>query len=353
MPSPHRPTTAATGLHTQRLTLLSPGGTPVPRADAPVAGSCLRIAPQAAAALEECLLRTYAHYRPVPVRANVTIKSRASAYSGRFEAAANCPPRRSGACGFAIQMYLHFLIDLLTIVFIDLVLSGDNGVVIALAVKALPQELRLRAIAAGAGFAVVLRVAATFFAGALLHLKFVQLIGGIVILWISVNLFRDAAAAEAPAGRSPGFWKAIWIVIIADITMSTDNILAIAAVAKGNLALLIIGFGLSIPFVVFASSLLARLMDRYRFIVYLGAAILGNVGAEMILNDPFVAHAIRPTLLWRNSAEAAAAIGVLVAGRLFLARSSRASDRPAAVSATDPRPNPLPRRDRGLAEPRP
>lgn len=218
----------------------------------------------------------------------------------------------------------HLLFDLLTIIVINLVLSGDNAVVIALAVKSLPSALRVRALIAGAAAAVLMRVAGTFFAGWLLEVPFLKLIGGITILWIAVALFRPEDEHTAAGARVPvGFWRAIWFIMIADVTMSLDNILAIAQVAQQNLALLIFGLGLSIPLVLFASGLLVTLMDKYPLIVYLGAALLGKVGAEMILTDRLTPRYFAPAPWLLYTIEAAAAVGVVIAGKLLFARSSR------------------------------
>jgi len=221
-------------------------------------------------------------------------------------------------------MTSHFpwqlLFNLLTIVIINLVLSGDNAVVIALAAKTLPQPLRWRAMAAGAGAAVAIRIAVTFFAAELLHVEFLQLAGGILIFWICFNLFREGAQEKAAEARLPSFWKAMWFILAADVTMSTDNILAIAAVAQGSLGLLIFGLGLSIPLVIFASNLLANVMDKYPPIVYLGAALLGRVAAEMILTDSFVGRSLAPSAELRYILEAVSAVGVVIIGRLLEAR---------------------------------
>src|SRR5690242_18352168 len=140
-------------------------------------------------------------------------------------------------------MSAHFILAGLTILLIDLLLGGDNAVVIALAVRALPPPQRRIGISVGAGLAVILRVALTFFAAELLQRRYIQLAGGLVILWIAVKLFTDADPAHA-ARPAPGFWRAIWLIVVADVTMSTDNILAIAAASKGSLPLLIFGLGL-------------------------------------------------------------------------------------------------------------
>ena len=130
---------------------------------------------------------------------------------------------------------------------VDLTLSGDNAVVIAAAVKSLPRPMRNRALLAGAACAVVALVAATFLATRLVHVKFLQLIGGAAILWIAVGLFREEPPLESSAAHLAGFWKAIWFVVVADVTMSTDNILAVAAIAQRNFSLLVFGLALSIP----------------------------------------------------------------------------------------------------------
>jgi len=215
-------------------------------------------------------------------------------------------------------LHWHFLVSILSVVLIDLVLGGDNAVVIACSVRGLSRPQRSRGIAVGAACAVILRVAITFFAADLLGHRFLQLAGGVLILWIAVRLLQDAMPDAASARVTHDFWKAVGYIVAADVTMSTDNILAIAAVSKGNLSLLIFGLGLSIPLVVFASNLLSRLMDRYPLVVYLGAAILGRVGMEMILTDSFVAHKFHPAEPLRYFMQALAALAVVAAGRLRL-----------------------------------
>lgn len=225
--------------------------------------------------------------------------------------------------GIKLVMSPHFILAGLTILLIDLLLGGDNAVVIALAVRTLPVRQRRIGIAVGAGLAVVLRVAITFFAAELLRSRYIQLAGGLLILWIGVKLFADADPAQ-PAAASPSFWKAIWLIVMADVTMSTDNILAIAAASKGSLPLLIFGLGLSIPLVVFTSTLLSRLMDRYPLIVYLGAAILGRVGGDMIMTDAIVVQTFQPSAAIRYGVEVFCAGGVVLAGFLWSRREGHA-----------------------------
>jgi YjbE family integral membrane protein len=217
----------------------------------------------------------------------------------------------------------HFFVRAFSIVLIDLVLGGDNAVVIAFAVRTLPPAERVRGIMLGAGCAVMLRVALTFFAAELLESCFLQLIGGVLILWIAVRLFRGAGTL-APSGKHlTSFWKAIGYIVLADITMSMDNVLAIAAMSKGNLVLLVFGLGLSIPFVIFASTLISKLMDRYAVVIYLAAAVLGRVGAEMILTDRITTRWLHPSEPLSYALEAAAALGVVVLGKLWPQRRAQ------------------------------
>src|ERR1700733_3712460 len=222
-----------------------------------------------------------------------------------------------------IQRHWQFIASLASIVLVDLTLSGDNAVVIAAASKSLPGRLRKRAMIAGAACAVLTLVAATFFAARLLHVKFLQIVGGAAVLWIAIGLFREEPPLEGSAGQLTSFWKAMWFIIVADVTMSTDNILAVAALAQGSLELLLFGLGVSIPLVVFASGLLAALMDRYPVIVYIGAALLGRVAGQMIMTDAFVVQRFAPSLALLYSAEAAGTVGVLIAGWRLKRRSSK------------------------------
>ncbi len=212
---------------------------------------------------------------------------------------------------------VQFFIDILAIVLIDLVLAGDNAVVIALAVKSLPAKDRRIGIAIGAGLAVALRIGLTFFAAQLLLIQFVKLIGGVLILWIAVKLLVENSGDDGTVKQASSLKQAIWLILVADLTMSTDNILAVAGTSKGHLGLLIFGLGLSIPFVVFTSNLLADLMDRYPAIIWIGAAILGRVGAEMILSDPWVAAMWTAPPAASIAIQAASAVGVLVLGRVL------------------------------------
>jgi YjbE family integral membrane protein len=243
-----------------------------------------------------------------------------------------------------ISFDLAFLSALLSIVIIDLILAGDNAVVIAMAVRSLPHDQRKRGILFGAGAAVLLRVILTFFVAQLLNISYVKLVGGILILWIAVKLFVEGAPGEEQERHATTIWQAIKIIVIADITMSLDNMLAVGGASHGNMFLLLFGLGLSIPFIVFTSNLLSMLMDKYPVIIYIGAAILGKVGGEMIITDPFTvrilpASLLTPDLLHPNKAlqysvEAVFAAGVIIAGKLWMRWTVRREEKEEYVHET-------------------
>jgi YjbE family integral membrane protein len=211
-----------------------------------------------------------------------------------------------------------FFSALASIVLIDLILAGDNAVVIAMAVRSLPREHRRRGILLGSAAAVLLRVIATFFVAQLLRAPYVKLIGGLLIAWIAVKLFVEGTPDESGERAATSVWQAVRVIVIADITMALDNMLAVGGASHGNIFLLLFGLALSIPFVVFTSGLLSMLMDRYPVIIYAGAAILGKVAAEMVLTDPVVVAVVPVSTRAIWIAEALTAAGVIAAGKLWL-----------------------------------
>ena len=217
-----------------------------------------------------------------------------------------------------ITFDLNFLSSLVSIIIIDLILAGDNAVVIAMAVRSLPSAQRKKGIFYGAGAAVLLRVIATFFVAQLLQINFIKLVGGILITWIAVKLFIEGVPEDNIKKEAASLAQAIKIIVIADITMATDNMLAVGGASHGNLFLLIFGLSLSIPFVVFTSNLLSMLMDKYPLIIYIGAVILGKVGGEMIITDPVIVSMLNPGKVVKYSVETIFAIGVIVTGRLWM-----------------------------------
>ncbi|MBB3113674.1 YjbE family integral membrane protein [Paenibacillus phyllosphaerae] len=181
----------------------------------------------------------------------------------------------------------EFWLGLLELILINIVLSGDNAVVIALACRNLPSEQQKKAIFWGSMGAVLLRVVLTFVAVWLMHIPLVQVVGSILLLFIAIKLLKgDDAEEHIQSGAN--LKEAIRTIIIADVVMSLDNVLAVAGAANNNMVLIIIGLAISIPLIIWASQLLMALMTRFPTIVILGAALLGYTAGEMILSDRIV-----------------------------------------------------------------
>jgi len=182
----------------------------------------------------------------------------------------------------------------LGIIVIDLSLAGDNALVIAMAVLTLPPRQRLFGLIGGTIGAVVLRIVLIAVITQILLIPFLQALGGLVLVWIAIKLVRqDASDTKGHKMREVAtLWEAIGIIIVADLIMSLDNVLAVAATAHGDLTLVLFGIGLSIPIVICGSSLLARLMDRFRWIVWLGGGVLGWVAGDLAITDTLVRASI-------------------------------------------------------------
>jgi YjbE family integral membrane protein len=237
-----------------------------------------------------------------------------------------------------ISFSWQFVTAFLSIVLIDLILAGDNAVVIAMAVRSLPKSQRKKGIIFGAGAAIGLRVILTFFIAQLLMVSFLKLAGGALILWIAVKLFVEGVPEENLEREATTMVQAMKLIVVADITMSTDNMLAVAGASHGNIFLLLFGLGLSIPFIVFTSNLLSMLMDKYPIIVYIGAAILGKVGGEMMITDPVIAGWLHPGKVLQYCVEGSFAVGVLVTGKLWLKwKVSRAEKKTGSHENTEPK----------------
>lgn len=181
---------------------------------------------------------------------------------------------------------IDFLIKLLTIVVIDLVLAGDNAIVIGLASRKLPDADRKRVIFWGTTGAVALRIIATLTIVRLLKIPGLLLVGGIILLWISFKLLTDNDSHEVKAGTN--FWSAIRTIVIADTIMSLDNVLAVGGAAHGSFLLVIFGLVLSVPLVVWGSTLFIKLLDRFPIILYLGSGVLAWTAGGMIAEEPII-----------------------------------------------------------------
>jgi YjbE family integral membrane protein len=168
---------------------------------------------------------------------------------------------------------------------------------------------------------VLLRVICTFFAAQMLKIALLKFVGGALIAWIAVKLLVQGHEEEK-VKEAGNVWQAVKLIVVADIVMSIDNMLAVAGASKGNVFLLLFGLGFSIPLVVGTSALLSMLMDKYPIIIYIGAAVLGKVAGEMMITDALIQKTFQPPHDLVYVAEAAFAVGVLVVGRILLKRKS-------------------------------
>ena len=181
----------------------------------------------------------------------------------------------------------EFWVGLLKIIGVNIVLSGDNAVVIALAARSLPAKQQKQAIFLGAGAAVLLRIILTVFAAKMLALPWLKIVGSLLLFWIGIKLLVPEDTDEQ-IDASEHLMTAIKTILIADLVMSLDNVIAVAAAAGGSMTLLILGLAISIPLVVFGATLLVHLMDRYPVIITIGAGLIGWVAGEMLVTDPAI-----------------------------------------------------------------
>src|SRR5262245_6846558 len=204
-------------------------------------------------------------------------------------------PESAGGVTMMFLMDPEFWMRVVGIIVIDLTLAGDNALVIALAVRTLPKRQQFWGRIWGTAGAVGLRLLFITVATLLLKVPFLQLVGGLLLLWIAVKLVRQQTGAEGHVRHGGSLREAIWIIIVADAVMSLDNVLAVAAAAHGDLTLVVFGIALSLPIVVWGSGLLATLMNRFVWIIWLGGGILGYVAGEMILKERHLERLIDPT----------------------------------------------------------
>ena len=216
-----------------------------------------------------------------------------------------------------------FWIGLLKIVWINIILSGDNAVVIALAARSLPPHQQKQAVRWGSGAAVVLRIALTGVAATLLELPYLPIVGGCLLLWIGVQLLGEEEEDDGESKEYGNLMAAVRTILIADLVMSLDNVIAVAAAAQGDTTLLILGLAISIPLVIFGSTLMIKLMERFPIIVLLGAALIGWVGGETIVNDVSMRGVLAANPWLHYVAAAIGAAFVVALGKSLQARAAR------------------------------
>src|SRR5437660_7620052 len=230
-----------------------------------------------------------------------------------------------------------FWVALLKIMWINVLLSGDNAVVIAMACLGLPPRQRLWGMILGAGVAVVLRIVFTVVIAQLMLLPYLKLIGGLALFYIAAKLLVPEDEDENEVQAVEHLWRAVRIVAIADIIMSLDNVIAIAAAAQGNMALLAVGLAISIPLIVAGAALIMALLERFPILVWAGAGLLGWIVGEVIATDPVIAGYLGPRLGAEGFhyvtlfAALVGAVLVLLVGGLW--RRSKQSSREAKISA--------------------
>ena len=227
-----------------------------------------------------------------------------------------------------------FWIGLLKIIWVNILLSGDNAVVIALAARSLPDEQRHKAVVWGSGAAIAMRVVLTLFAVQLLQLPWLKMLGALLLLWIGIQLLLDDDGEDnVEDAKTP--LQAIKIILVADLVMSFDNVLAVAAAAEAapveaRLPLLVFGLALSIPIVIFGSNLLLKVMDRLPWIITVGAMLIGWIAGEMLAKEPLIAEAVPEA--WEILFPSAGALLVIGCAKLLqrLRKTPDQETRPAA-----------------------
>ena len=216
------------------------------------------------------------------------------------------------------------------IIMIDILLGGDNAVVIALACRNLPDKLRTRGIIYGTAGAIILRVILIAFALALLAIPYLKIVGAVLLLWIGVKLLQPEAEDNHNISSSDKLWAAVKTVIVADLVMSIDNVLAIAGAAQGahqdhQLVLVVFGLLVSIPIIVAGSQLVLKLMARFPVVITLGAMLLGWIAGQMAYSDPAIKPYLPEADFWGYVVAAAGALLVLAIGKFMQSRQKPAA----------------------------
>jgi YjbE family integral membrane protein len=221
----------------------------------------------------------------------------------------------------------QFWLAALQIIYINILLSGDNAVVIALACRDLPPAQRRWGIIWGAAGAIVLRIVLTIFAVTLLTLPWLKIVGGVLLVWIGIKLIVGEEDGDQQVQASDRLWSAVRTVIVADLVMSVDNVLGVAAAAKGSVPLLVFGLVVSIPLVVAGSQVILKLIERFPLIIMAGGGLLGWIAGKMIVEDSGIAPWIADHAAWLDWAAPVAGVAIVVGGARWLHRRAMAQAR--------------------------
>ncbi len=230
-------------------------------------------------------------------------------------------------------------VALFQICVINVLLSGDNAVVIALACRNLPGKQQKQAFAIGAVGVIVLMTALTAFAAYLMSLPYLEVIGSLLLLWIGIKLLVPGDEEDGDGKVSSGFWDAVKTIIIADIVMSLDNVLGMAGAAKGHLGMLFVGMVITIPLILFGSALIMKLMERFPVFITFGAGLLGWVAGEMAIADPALKGTIEARAHFLDFvAPVLGAAAVVIAGRVLAHRRAAEAEKEIELPAGGSRP---------------
>jgi YjbE family integral membrane protein len=191
--------------------------------------------------------------------------------------------------GFGVNTQPQFWISVLQIIWINVLLSGDNAIVIALACRSLPAKQRLYGMVLGTGVALALRLVFAGIISTLMVLPFLKLAGGFALLWIAVKLMTPNESSGDGHASSDSLWHAVKLIAVADVVMSLDNVIAVAAAADGSFALLVFGLGISIPLIVAGANIIMAMLNYFPIIIWGGAGLLGWIAGDVIATDPVVA----------------------------------------------------------------
>jgi YjbE family integral membrane protein len=222
----------------------------------------------------------------------------------------------------------QFWVSAVEIIWINILLSGDNAIVIALACRSLPPRQRLGGMVIGTVVAVLMRIAFASIVSTLMMFPYIKIVGGVALLWIAIKLLVPSSSEQHHGASSDNLWHAVKLIALADVVMSLDNVIAVAAAAKGNTALLVFGLGVSIPAIVAGASIIMALLSYFPMLLWAGAALLGWIAGDVIASDPIIGErlddwneASRENL--RLASASLGAAGTVIGGMLLRSRQAR------------------------------